>query len=827
VPEYDRETREAEDTVLSVFMLYPEYIPLAMESLKTDDFGAIQKRHIFDAFAVLHATGQAIDTVGLRQVVEKISREEREYFLNLDDPISGELIKPAINKLLVTRKLREISRISEQIRLAVSQNEPTDGLIAELNKLQRDVPDTLTIHGTDRISKQGTIIIFFDKKSADLADTLLPENPALAVTPNIKKQNKIAWSVLSQRKIIIWRGDHIDAADNLYAQLIRSGSSGVRILRNPSDKKSFGIIDAHDLAGWDGKKILKYITENIYDPAAEQSDATAQAEPPPLDAEPIDEASAPFQHLGYDHNVYYFLPKGSNQVVALSAGQLTQSHMMTLARVNHWETHYMNGKGVSWTGAANHIIAQSEAKGVYDPARLRGRGAWEDDGRSVLHIGNKLIVNGSVHPPHELKSHYIYEAAAKMEHDTPCAPLSSPEAKKFVDICEMLLWERKEYGKFLAGWCVLAPICGALYWRPHGHLTGTSGVGKSWIVKNIIGKIVGPAALQVLGSTTAAFIRQRLGPDARPVIHDEFESENDSSLAAVKSEIELARACSSEGDAIIGRGSADGHARSYQTRAMFLFSSIGVNIQQFADVSRITVMSLRRGDLMSKEEKQAHFDELCAKWSEVMTPEYCCAFRARMVRLIPVIRKNAETFARAGAVEIGTQRAGDQIGALLAGVYACYSAKEITLEEAKAWVAGQDWGEYRMKDDQLDEYRCLARILQTLVKVQGDRGMNYELSVGELIDIASGSTTHAVGFQDAEASLKRSGIRIYQEHQAFAVANQHSIIEKWLDRSPWSKNWAQLLGRLPDTMKVKKATYFGAGCVSKAVMIPLSVLRGE
>ena len=38
-----------------------------------------------------------------------------------------------------------------------------------------------------------------------------------------------------------------------------------------------------------------------------------------------------------------------------------------------------------------------------------------------------------------------------------------------------------------------------------------------------------------------------------------------------------------------------------------------------------------------------------------MTEEYCCALRARTVHLIPTIRKNAETFARAAAVGVGTQ----------------------------------------------------------------------------------------------------------------------------------------------------------------------------
>jgi putative DNA primase/helicase len=538
-----------------------------------------------------------------------------------------------------------------------------------------------------------------------------------------------------------------------------------------------------------------------------------------------DQERQPFQCLGYEHNTYYYLPRGSNQVIPLRAEQHGKSHLITLAPINYWEAGYPAKSGANYDAAANALIRFQERKGVYDPSRLRGRGAWEDGGRSVLHLGNLMYVNGSQHHPHEIRSHYIYEAAPSMEYDTPCKALGTPEANRFVTLCDQLMWERPIYGRLLAGWCIIAPICGALKWRPHVHLTGGAGVGKSWTVSNIVALSVGPAALQVVGSTTAAAIRQTLGADARPVIHDEFEAEEQVGMKRIQEELELARACSSDSEALTLKGGADGRAKVYRSRAAFCFSSIGVNMSQQADVSRVTVLSLRKDEKQSEQERQVHFDKLVAAWSETMTEEYCCALRARTVHMIPTIRKNAETFARAAAVDVGTQRTGDQLGAMLAGVYSLFSMGEVTLEKAKEWIKNQDWSEYAVKEDQMDEQRCLAKIMQTVIRAQGEKGICYDQSISELISIAQHGLRSHEGISElsADAVLKRHGIKVSPYDGTFAISNTHIAIEKCLEKTPWSKNWPQLLARLPGSEKTGSIR-FSAGIVTKAVQLPLDML---
>jgi putative DNA primase/helicase len=820
---------DSECTVLACMNHFPDTVPFAMEQLTSLCFHGETHRQIFDVFAILHATGQETSLVNL---ASSLNKNALNYFAQMEDPGSEELIKPAIKKLKLAAALREMSGISAQIQIGIQRGEDVSALVSSLHKKQNEVPDSLTIHGVEKLTEQGQIIIFFDRKSMNVAEEVIPGLISIACSPTIKKLSKINWSALAGRKIAIWREDHIDAAEHLFYLISKGGAEAVWVIRNPPEHKpGFSIINAVEHLGWDAARIYAYIKSNLYDPKAEAEDIPRENEQPPANREPASGGGCPFQILGHDHNVYYFLPNGSKQVVPLGAAQLSQAHLITLADVNYWELHFPGGKGgnANWNAASNWLVRECESQKVYDPRKLRGRGAWEDAGRSVLHLGDHMYVNGEPKQVHEIQSDYIYEAAAAMEYNISCDPLKSKEAQKIVEICEMLTWEKPINALLLAGWIAIAPICGALTWRPHIHVTGKSGTGKSTTIEQIIAPLVGPSALQVNGSgTSAAGIRQALGCDARPVIHDEFDTKAGSLDKSVEAELELARSCSSDTRAATIKGGADGRSKTYITRSAFCWSSIMTHADMAADITRITVLTLVESHL-SSEQKRANYDKLMEKIITTLTPEFCCSLRARMVRLIPQVNKNAQTFARAGALNIGTQRAGDQLGAIIAGAYALSRSDEISFPDAVKWIEerSQDWNEYKLKGDQLDESRCLSKILEYIVRAQGDRGGISELSIGELIQIAASplSLHSNITASDAETVLRRHGVKMFHQERAFAVSNRHSTIEKCLEKTPWGSNWGQLLARLPEAMKLNSSIRFGS-TVSKAVLISLSLLEG-
>jgi putative DNA primase/helicase len=188
-----------------------------------------------------------------------------------------------------------------------------------------------------------------------------------------------------------------------------------------------------------------------------------------------------------------------------------------------------------------------------------------------------------------------------------------------------------------------------------------------------------------------------------------------------------------------------------------------------------------------------------------------------MIDLIPVVRANSEIFAGAAAAHIGSQRMGDQFGALLAGAYALHSANPITPHEAMTWVKKQDWEEQTAINDNPDEILCLQRILQHTIKIPAG-GRVEELSIGEMIEMSEeGLNPLAADFSKV---LCRHGIRV--EKDRVLIANQHSGIQKILAGTPWG-DWARILRRIPGTIAVPVPLRF-AGVKARATSIPRRVI---
>ena len=519
--------------------------------------------------------------------------------------------------------------------------------------------------------------------------------------------------------------------------------------------------------------------------------------------------TAPFQLLGYDHCEYFYLSNGTGQVKALTADKHTLAHLLTLAPLVWWESEFHAKQGFNETAAKNMMLQTSHSVGIYDCSRVRGLGAWEDKNRSVLHLGNTLVVDGKRVPLSGFKSHYIYERAISIS-DEETKPMRASEANKLIQLCEMLSWEKPINGRLLAGWCVASIICGALKWRPHMWLTGPSGSGKSWIIHNIIKAVAGPHLKGMLGSTTEAGLRNALKNDAFSVFFDEFEAEDKNAAARIQSILEFARPASSNEDSKIYKAkSGGGGVNSYQPRSCIGVASINVNMSQKADLSRVSVLSLVEG---SKE----HFNSTIVPFfTENFTPEFLRGIRSRSIIQIPTINKNAEIFQRAVTALMGSRRCGDQYGSMLACAYSLCSSNVVTLEQAAEFVGRQDWSGHVLAEDQSDERTCLAAILESLIMV----GPGNMLNVAELLIEAD----NVIGESPESKILARHGIRYVLG--GFAVANKHAGIAKMLEKTPWANNWSRILARLPGAVK-EAATRFNGGAVSRAVMLPITYVKG-
>jgi putative DNA primase/helicase len=542
---------------------------------------------------------------------------------------------------------------------------------------------------------------------------------------------------------------------------------------------------------------------------------------PPGESGPGETPARPFRCLGYQGNSYFYLPRGTEQVSEIKrASHTSPAELMGLAPLEWWEMAYVKSKqGTDWQGAANDLMRGCEKAGIYSQDRERGRGAWYDKGRAVLHLGDRLLIDGTHSAIADHDSGFIYTKQAPLEHGADSVPATDAAAIDIAELFEQLNWVKPVHAQLLAGWCLLAPICGALSWRPHIWITAQRGAGKSWVQDHIIQPLLGPSAMMVQGSTTEAGIRQKLKSDSRPIVFDEAESEDHRSQNRMQTVIELARQSSSDSTAEIIKGTVNGNGMAFRMRSMFLMGSVNVSLSQAADESRFSVLTLASPEKTIEDKER--FDSFSKRVDNTLTQDACAAIRARAYLMMPVIRINAKTFARAIAEVLGSQRLGDQVGTLIAGACAYYRDDEISLDDARTWVAKMDFSDAKEAEQVSDEESCLQRILQSQVRFDSERGSLLR-SIGEIIDCASGKSAMS-GLTQSECNevLKRYGLVV--EGSYLSVANKHAELEKLLTGTPWGSGWRRILGRIEGAKSSDGVVRF-AGTRSRAVQIPVSFI---
>lgn len=528
----------------------------------------------------------------------------------------------------------------------------------------------------------------------------------------------------------------------------------------------------------------------------------------------VEPAKPPFRILGYNDGYYYYLPGEDMQIIKFSAEQHSPSNLISIAPLNWWETSFPAKMSADWSAAKNYLFRQSKKLPIYDTRRLRGCGTWFDNGKVVQHNGDRLIVDGELISIDNFKTDNIYNKSYPIDiYDSK--PITTAESQEFLKLCKLFTWDKRISGTFLSGFCVIAPICGALSWRPHVWLTGASGTGKSWIMKNIVSPVIGKIALKAQSNTSAAGLYQTLGINALPIIFDEAEGETPRARDELQKILELMRQASTESGTPILKGSQSGHAVEYRVRSCFILSSIGVNISQKADLSRITPLSLLKSDSTEK------FKEITDITFNLLTPEYCSGLRARTLKLIPIILKNTEIFSRIVAEKFRDQRIGDQFGSLLSGAYSLADDGLIDIEKAKKWVDSQDWEDQVSGDTETDETNCLNRILEYIITVIDTGNQRREYSISEILNDPDLYLNAEI-----KKSIERIGLKVLVEYDKdfdktykyLLVADSHRCIKKILSGEIWEKNWSRILRRIPGAEQKKPVKF--AGNSARSTKIP-------
>lgn len=703
-------------------------------------------------------------------------------------------------------------------------------------------PDSpMPLYGLDLLAARpaAPVIVVEGEKACDAARNMFPDHVCVTWPRGVENVAYADWATLAGRWVIIWPDNDpvnkkgvrvgLEAAAKIEAALDGIATDAVTLCVDDLSKGDEP--DGEDAADITIEDPAAWLELHMPRPTMPEPAPPVDDEPPPYipegDGEPpelpaLREGVVP---LGHDRQIYYYYSVSARQVIELSPERHSRAGLCSMASgTQHWEQidhlRMAKGGGVDWAAAADWLMDKSRQIGIFNPDRVRGRGAWLDQGRAVLNLGNALIVDGETSPLMLAGSKFLYEAGNSFS-DIVAPPVSTTEAYKLVKVCEALRWEKPVNAKLFAGFIAVAPICGALQWRPSIWVTGGAGSGKTFAMNSVMKKVIGKLALHVKASTSEAGIRAELGRDARPVMFDEAERESAAAAARMQATLELVRQSSSADDGDIVKSTQTQKSKKFRVQSCFAFQSINVGLEFAADLSRITVLALRESVKASAEDA-AKFLEIENLVAETFTPEFSAGMLARSTSLVHVISANAETFARAIAKTLGNRRMGDQLGTLLAGAYSLHNTNLITPEAAETYVAAGDWAETTDANEEKDEMKAVRQLMSHKLRTGA-----VEYPVGRLIEnMGNINDEGGPSFDTCKRLLLEAGIK-YEGilgKPGIYIATSHPELKKAFAGTPWSVGWARAIARLPGGVPSTElnTVRFSMGSSSRAVWIPIS-----
>ena len=628
------------------------------------------------------------------------------------------------------------------------------------------------LYGLDLLAAnpQRPVVVVEGEKATHAARTALADTHVVMTWSGGGQVTHADLSPLTGRDVTVWPDN--DDAGRREADVILSRVAGARLVELPPDLPPKA--DAADLSPEQIRALVQHTTQ----------------------PDTVWDWVTPVGH----HNgrrVYFCRTTGDLRI--LSPSQHDKRTLPGLVPAQQlWERTFPGAKTrIDWDAAACELMARADAAGAWTPARERGRGAHPG---IVLHLGDR------VHPLGRpgVYGEHVYASAPALPNPLDVEPMGDDEAENILSLLSSLSWASPAAAQLLAGWIALAPLCGALPWRPHLWLTARKGAGKSVTLDQFVRPLTAGYAVTITGETTEAGIRQTLRADALPVVYDEAEGDDPAGQMRIRRLIDFIRQSSSGGIVRKGTGTQSG-AIAYLCRSAFCLASIAAPNLKAADESRITHLAL--GNPLPA----AQWRPLAARIRAAVTPQAGLRLLARVLHAWPAVEANMATLRAVAGDALGSQRLGDQYGTLGAGYAAWLSTSTLTDRQASALLTSLNLPTTADAGDD-DDVVCLQALMQSRVR----DGHNQERAIGELVEDAR--DPHSA----AHDTLRRHGVRV--EADCIAVATRHTALAQHLAHTPWADRWGTLLARLPGARAgrdVKPRRF--AGQYLRVVEIPLPI----
>lgn len=491
--------------------------------------------------------------------------------------------------------------------------------------------------------------------------------------------------------------------------------------------------------------------------------------------------------LGFDKNGNFVVRDQERDLIlsATSSQLLSLQWQLGLAPMDFWAEQFQTEKGYSSILAGSALIEGCRNKGAFDPTNVRGRGLWKEGDRIIANLGDDL--------PDDLQYHYLCFSPVPVEF---CEDF---EAARLQEMIQQFNFRDQGNAAMLFGWLSIALIGGALDWRPHVFLNGPPNTGKTTL-HNLVATLLTPMVVAADGQSTEAGVRQRLGPDASPVLLDEFET--DSEVRRLQSILRLARSASSAESPLL-RGTPEGKAMQFSIRASFMFSAVNVTGMTPADQTRILTMELCPHDSDPEigakiEEELAHFQVLGPRWCG-----YVVGLAETILAAIPVF---------SAAMPGYDSRLRKTFATLMSGTFVTLHRRVPTLKEAERMV-----DEYRqtIEGHQRDQERdnaqeCLTHLLSHIERAHdaGENTVGYWLA-RELQRIRSGARPNTITESKRITDNLQAKFHIGQGQDGLLIRNGSEAMDRVYAGTRWANGaWNRALGQLSGAFRLEHPVRF-------------------
>jgi phage/plasmid primase-like uncharacterized protein len=517
--------------------------------------------------------------------------------------------------------------------------------------------------------------------------------------------------------------------------------------------------------------------------------------------------------LGFNGKKYHYFSTSKKDILDLSASDHNPGNLSMEAPAKYWGDRYgyildkegNKTKNPNWKMVIEKLGTESAKVGRFNPSKVRGVGAWEENGKMLVNIGDKIYYNGEFFPlfNNGIESNYFYQSSESVSLDFN-RPLPDDYANKFVEAFKMLRYKNPSDYIILLGWIFSAQIFAALPWRPHIWITGERGSGKSTIL-NYINEAL---AFSVLTQgSTASGIRQRILNNAFPIISDEAEPNNEKDRMKLQEVLELARQSSTRSSYETLRGSASGKSVSYNTNTCFCMGSIQLSSMGGADTSRFFVIEMET----VKEQSHAEFIRLENAMNEVT--DLASGLFIRAVNMYENHIKNIELAKKVIKERKIESRQADQLAPIIAGYFAYFSTDlmDETFVVNTIRELNFETSEYAQANEVNDSEKCFEDLLGLQIPGQS-------ITVGQILEKIPYETNGAVidGFNH---QLGLFGLRYMDFEKALFIPGRSSVLKKAIEKISDYSDYGNTLKRHSRYVETKPVRV--AGSLRKGHLISL------